>query len=122
MGLGLTVAWVGSVLLHRFVLGRARGAFVAAPVGLVLVGLSAAGLAAAAIVYARGPGPLSADAGAARRAAIRAWSYLLGTGLGASLGYMLTGQVLCFSAGLLALLGIHWLAPDRLRARWERAA
>ena len=117
-GLALTVAWVVSVLLKRFVLERSAAVLGSNTAEWTILGLSAVGLTAAAISYARGPGLGGPDV----RAAIRTWCWLLGAGLLASLGYVLTGNALCFIVGFMALLAIHWLPPKRLRAAWQRAA
>jgi len=117
--LGQTIAWAAGTVFLRFVLRQPRGLLAAVSVGRVLAILSIVGLGAGLVTYVRGP---KTDVGTRRGTVILTWACFQAAGLLAWLGYISSGEGICFAAGVMSLVLMHAFGPGRLRNTGERAA
>ena len=117
--LGQTIAWALGTVFIRFVSRPPHGLLATVSVGQVLTILSIVGLVVGLATYARGP---KTSVGTRRGTVILAWTCFQVAGLCAWFGYILSGEAICFAAGVMTLILMHGFGPGRLRNTGQRAA
>jgi len=74
------------------------------------------------IAWAVGTVSIKTDVGTRRGTVILTWACFQAAGLLAWLGYISSGEGICFAAGVMSLVLMHAFGPGRLRNTGERAA
>ena len=105
-----TIAWAATAAA-KVIARRPRASLAVDRVGAALALGAVVGLAGGLVVYYR---RRARTRPAEQAAIIVTWACFQGAGLSAIVGYALTGEEVCFLAGLLTLVSMHAFSPNRL--------
>ncbi len=104
-----TVGWAAASLAN-VIARRPRPAVSTDRVGLAFTVASVFGLVGGLLAYyRRGARPTPLEA----RTLIVTWACVQAAGLSALAGYAITGEVVCFGAGIVTLMVMHAFSPNR---------
>ncbi|HSJ90403.1 MAG TPA: hypothetical protein VK909_24540 [Anaerolineales bacterium] len=106
-----TIAWAVTSLA-KVISRQPRASLAVEQIGIALTIGSIVGLIGGLLTYYR-HGTLSRSP--EKKAIILTWVCLHIAGLFALAGYTITGEVICFIAGILALISMHVFSPNRFQ-------
>jgi hypothetical protein len=109
--LAQTIAWVVTSLA-KVISRQPRASLAVDPIGIALTIGSIVALVGGLLAYYRHSTP---SRPAEKKAVLLTWVCLQTAGLFGLAGYAITGQVICFIAGILVLISMHVFSPNRFQ-------